>query len=108
MTRLNGRPDSDAALLRRAVVLLDNVARGADVTQSSSALECLFAADALGELAGPPATTAGPDLSPGEVRLAVEEALRLLADLSPASFALPSVADAVDAVQRAHALATRP
>ena len=79
---------------------------GAPVAQSAAAVECLTAAEQLSTLVQP-ATAPAAELADGDVSAAIEEALRLLAELSRPVFADQAVVDAVDALHRAHSLATR-
>ena len=99
-------PNRDATGLARAIALLDSVGRGAGRGQSAAAVECLAAAELLAALV-PAQATPVLELADGDVSIAIEECLHLLAHLSPSTFALERVGDAVDAAQRAYALASR-
>jgi len=96
---------ADLELLQRAGTLLDTVGRHAE-PGSLSAIECLAAVEYLTEL-GIDFHPTSMAVSAHDSLVAIEESLRLLAELSLAAFTSPAVVSAVDAAQRAFQAGSR-
>jgi hypothetical protein len=98
-----GLSSDDQVLLNRAASLLDLVGRfGDDDACGLMAIRSLRAADLLVR-AGARVARLRMQLSPGDARAAVRQALRLLGLLSPDAFGRTAVIEAAETAQQAFA-----